>query len=187
MLLLSVVTDSIKHTNLNCKNKWGIAQFFEVISKEMKKEEVNLDVVDEHKIYKEKPYNNSNGDPFGVSINGRSKEYIQAHNKLRDLMKKGKIYDVEYKVNGKNSSKKGKIRILSVVATKTIVDATVEVIPQEGSRGNVQLKSHNPSTTKKKGATTELRKHPDYEYSQVEVLCLAAQFLLENLYIYILN
>ena len=120
--------------------------------REMKKEEVDGNAIEKHKIYKEKPYNNSNGDPFGVSLNGRSKEYIQAHNKLRDLLKKGKIYEVEYNVNGNKSLKKGKIRILSVVSTKTIVDATVEVIPQEGSRGNVQLKSHNPSQTKKKGA-----------------------------------
>ena len=63
-----------------------------------------------------------------MSLNGRSNEYIQAHNKLRDLLKKGKIYEVEYHVNGNKSLKKGKMRILSVVSTKTIVDATVVVL-----------------------------------------------------------
>ena len=48
-----------------------------------KKEEENDDTddpsVDGYKFYKEKPYENSSGNPFGVSINGRVKEYIQAH------------------------------------------------------------------------------------------------------------
>ena len=130
--------------------------------------EVFDDPLDEYKIYKEKPYKNSNGDPFGVTINGRAKDYIQAHNKVRELWKKGKIYTLEYKV--KDQLQKGKIKLLSVIATKTIIDAVVEVIPQKGPKGNVQLKAYNPSQNRKKGATTELRKLSDYEYSQVEVL-----------------
>ena len=58
------------------------------------------ETVDEYKVYKEKPYKNSNGDPFGVTLNGKVKDYIQAHNKVRELMKKGRIYDVEYNIKG---------------------------------------------------------------------------------------
>ena len=47
--------------------------------------EVFDDPLDEYKIYKEKPYKNSNGDPFGVTIKLRVKDYIQAHNKVREL------------------------------------------------------------------------------------------------------
>ena len=136
---------------------------------------------DEYKVYKEKPFNNSNGDPFGVTINGKAKDYIQAHNKYREIIKKGKIYDLGYKIGEKKQLKTGKIRFLSVVSTKTILDATVEVSPQEGPRGNVQLKSHSPSNNRKKGATTELRKLSDYEFSQVEVLKAMLTYILDRL------
>ena len=194
VLHLFVSKDRFKHTNFNIeRDKWGIARsfskllLFEDVQRaginKMKKTQSTIidDDLTEHKIYKEKPYKNSNGDPFGVTLNGKSKDYIQAHNKLRDIIKKGKIYDVEYNFGVKNLLKKGKIKFLSVVSTKTIVDATVEVVPQEGQRGNVQLKSHNPSGSKKKGATTELRKLPDYEYSQVEVLKAILKNILDRL------
>ena len=57
-----------------------------------------------------------------------------------------------------------------VIATKTITDTTIEVTNQEALRGNVQLKSYLSSNSKKKGASTELRKLSDYEYCHVEVL-----------------
>ena len=142
----------------------------------MTKEQI---VVDDYKFYKEKPYNNSNGDWFGVSLNGRAKDCIQAHNKFRDMIKKGKVYEVEYRTGGK--IKKGKIKCLSVIATKTITDTTIEVTTQEALRGNVQLKSYIPSNSKKKGASTELRKLSDYEYSHVEVLKEIVTNLLDRI------
>ena len=51
-----------------------------------------------------------------------------------------------------------------------MLDTIVEVTLQEGQRRNVQMKSYSPSNSKKKGATTELRKHPDYEFDQVQAL-----------------
>ena len=144
----------------------------------MKKSE---DTFDDHKVYKEKLYNNSNGDPLGVCLNGKSKDYLQAHVKLRDLLKKGKIFDTAYRLDEDRLWKKGQIKILNVVQTKTIVDATVQVIPQDGSKGNVQVKSHNPSNTKKKGATTELRKLPDHDFGQVLVLKSVLTNVLDGL------
>ena len=93
----------------------------------MRKEEIDDDNLPEIKIYKEKPYKNSNGDPFGVTLNGRVNDFIQAHTKFRDSIKKGKTYEVEYSLDGKSQLKKGKIKFLSVVSTKSIIDATVEI------------------------------------------------------------
>ena len=127
-------------------------------------------MADEFKVYKEKPYNNSNGEPFGVTLNGRTREYIQAHHQFRDLIKKGSQLEVDYRIGPKEELKTGKLKFLNVISTKSIIDSTVEVIPQEGSRGNVQLKSYFPSNSKKKGASTELRKLSGYDYELVVVL-----------------
>ena len=48
----------------------------------------------EYKVYKVKPYLNSDRDPFGLKINGKTKEYILAHETLRSIFKKGKQYTV---------------------------------------------------------------------------------------------
>ena len=42
------------------------------------------------KVYKEKPYLNSSKEPFGLTIKGRSKEYVAAHENIRGLLIKGK-------------------------------------------------------------------------------------------------
>ena len=60
-------------------------------------------------------------------------------------------------------------------------DTIVEVTSENGERGNVLMKSYYPSNNKKKGATTELRKHSDYEYDQVEVLLSVLTILLDKL------
>ena len=52
------------------------------------------EIVD-YKAYKIKPYLNSDKEPFGLTINGKSKEYLHAHETLKQLMKKGKEYTVE--------------------------------------------------------------------------------------------
>ena len=77
---------------------------FEVINKvleEVLEEVIEEDVVDtvdvveeeevvEYKVYKEKPYLNSDRDPLGISLNGKTKEYIHAHESLKNVLKKGK-------------------------------------------------------------------------------------------------
>ena len=127
-------------------------------------------MTDEFKVYKEKPYPNSNGEPFGVTLNGRTKEYIQAHHQFRDLIKKGSELEVDYRIDPRQQQKRGKLKFLNVISTKSIIDTTVQVTSQEGVRGNVQLKSYFPSNSKKKGASTELRKLSGYDYDQVVVL-----------------
>lgn len=124
----------------------------------------------EYKCYKIKSYNNSDGDPFGVTINGKTKDYLEAHNKFRQIIKKGNSYDVEFKSAATPVNQRGKMSFLNVVITKTLFDAIVEITSQDGTRSNVQLKSYNPSQNKRKGATTELRKLPDFDYDQVDIL-----------------
>ena len=76
------------------------------------------------KVYKEKPYLNSNGEPFGLKLNGKTKEYVDAHQNVKGLL--------------------------------------------------------IPSLNKKKGATIELRKMSDVEYSFVEKLKAILTCLLDG-------
>ena len=115
----------------------------------------------EFKVYKEKPYLNSDKDPFGLTINGKSKEYILAHDAVKDLIKKGKQYTVD----------EGKMKILDASIKKAMVNAIVEVTSVNGNdKGNVELKVYNPSLNKKKGATIELRKMSGFDYHHVDKL-----------------
>ena len=118
------------------------------------------DTKDVLKVYKEKPYLNSNGDPFGLTINGKNKEYVHAHELIKGFLKKGKEF----------SKASGKIKILDASHNKACVNAVVEVSSKDGTKGHVELKVYNPSVNKKKGATMELRKMPDHDYSCVERL-----------------
>ena len=104
------------------------------------------------KIYKEKCYPNSEGNPFGLTINGRSKEYIVAHEAFKDMIIKGKKYSIE----------ETKISILDVTKNKSMLNAVVEISEKQNDKGNVNLKVYNPSLNKRKGATIELRKITDF-------------------------
>ena len=52
------------------------------------KMEVIQEEIVEYRVYKEKPYLNSAKEPFGLTINGKNKEYIKAHEIIWDLVKK---------------------------------------------------------------------------------------------------
>ena len=127
----------------------------------------DLSQVTEFKVYKEHSYKNSKGEPFGVSIKGRAKDYILAHKNVRQIFKKGKIYNAKYKPSPKEELKSGKMKILSINEINLIFDMVVEVTLESGHRGIVIMKSYNPG---KRGATTELRRHPDSEYEFVDYL-----------------
>ena len=89
------------------------------------------------KIYKEHSYANSKGEPFGISIKGKAKDYILAHKNLRQLFKKGKLYNVKYKPSPKESKKSGKMKFLSISEINMIFDMFVEVTLENGERGLV--------------------------------------------------
>ena len=122
------------------------------------------------KVYKEKPYLNSNGEPFGLTLNGKTKDYVAAHEHVKGLVIKGKAIDTVA----------GKIRFLDATHHKTMVNAIVEVVYSDVDKGNVELKVYNPSNNKKKGATMELRKSSDTEYIYVEKLRNVITSLLDS-------
>ena len=152
----------------------------EIKAHKMNKELVDV-VDDEFKIYTLNPYKNSKGDFFGVSIKGRAKDYVQAHKNFQTLIQKGKIHNLKYRTEGKGKLKSGKLKFLNVNQTNIMFDTVVEVTTESGVRGNVHMKSYYPSNNKKKGATTELRKHSDFEYDQVEILLSMITNVLDRL------
>ena len=134
----------------------------------------NMDVIEEevieYKVYKEKPYLNSDRDPFGLTFKGKSKEYLKAHEKLKDIIKKGKQYVV----------KDIKMKVLNVNASKSMVIAIVEVSDGGTQKGNVEIKVHAASMGKKKGATLELRKMSGFEYLYVQKIRNVIATLLDG-------
>ena len=124
----------------------------------------------EYKVYKEKPYLNSDRDPLGISLNGKSKEYIHAHESIKKVLKKGKQYSFD----------KGNMKILDVTFNKAMTNAIIEVNVQGESKGNVEVKVHRPSVHKKKGATIEIRKMSGFDYDHVLILRSIIISLLDN-------
>ena len=121
--------------------------------------DVDVDTSDQvYKVYTEKTYFNSNKDPFGITLNGKTKTYIKAHEKVQDILSiRGKVITTEA----------GKIKVLDAPQKQGMVNPIVEVIEKLG-KGNVEVKVYNPSLNKKKGATIEIRKRPEYDFSFVE-------------------
>ena len=124
----------------------------------------------EYRVYKEKPYLNSERDPFGLTINGKAKEYVQAHQTFKGILKKGKQLKIDNDV----------WKILGVKDVRGILNSIVEVSENGKDKGNVELKVYNPSVNKKKGATIELRKISGFEYSHVEILKRMITTLLDG-------
>ena len=112
------------------------------------------------KVYQEKSYCNSNKEPFGVTLKGKSKDYVSAHEKFKGTLIKNKII----------STSVGKMKVLDASQKQGFINATIEVHDKNGDKGNVDLKVYNPSLNKKKGATIEIRKISDSEYKYVEIL-----------------
>ena len=135
------------------------------------KDQVNIEEeIIEYKVYKEKPYLNSDKNPLGVSINGKSKEYVCAHQEIKNLLKKGKKYVIN----------KTSIRVLDVTVNNSSTNAIMEVMEKGATKGNVELKIHAPSVHRKKGATIEMRKMSGQEYSHVTTLKNAITSLLDG-------
>ena len=117
-----------------------------------KKEEV-------FRVYKENPYFNSNKEPFGITLKGKTKEYVSAHENFKALIITGKVITTPL----------GKFKVLDAAPKQGMINATIEVMDEE-EKGNAEIKVYNPSLNKKKGATIEIRKVSDFEYKYVERL-----------------
>ena len=139
-----------------------------------KEEDMDMDVAseasEELKVYKVAAYLNSNKDPFGLTIKGKTKGYIKAHKKIQGLA-----------VRGKNvNSKEGKLKFLDVSRGRGMVNGIVEVSVDCLEKGEVEIKVYDPSLDKKKGATIELRKVSDFDYIYVEKVKDIITSLIDN-------
>ena len=132
----------------------------------------NIPDVQPIKVYKEKPYLNSNKDPFGLTIKGKTKGYIAAHKSVQAMVVKGKAV----------ATAEGKFKVLDASHNKGMINAILEVCSGDVDKGTVELKVYDPRLDKKKGATIEMRKMADSDYNYVEklrniVTCLLDKFL----------
>ena len=126
---------------------------------EKEKNNVEEEII-EYKVYKEKPYCNSDKNPLGVSINGKTKEYIYAHSEIKKLMIKKK----KYSINNVD------MKICDVTNVNSTTNAIIEVSDEKLKKGNVELKIYAPSVHRKKGATIEMRKMANHDYVYVTFL-----------------
>ena len=135
----------------------------------METEEVVIEVTEEpsdiedeivnYKVYKEEPYFNSAKEPFGITLKGKTKEYLLAHQALKQILVKRKKIGGEVKM----------MKFVEVTKGTAMVNAIIEVTDNGEVKGNAELKVHNPSL-KKKGATLELRKMSGFDYECVLIL-----------------
>ena len=114
------------------------------VEENSKKEEV-------FRVYKENPYFNSNKEPFGITLKGKTKEYVSAHENFKALIITGKVITTPL----------GKFKVLDAAPKQGMINATIEVMDEE-EKGNAEIKVYNPSLNKKKGATIEIIKVADF-------------------------
>ena len=115
------------------------------------------ELITEYKVYREKKYLNSNKEPFGITIKGKSKEYLTAHGTLKGILVKKRVFE----------TKLGGMKIVNVTNDRGLFVVIIEVKDQKNQKGHVELKLH---ASGKKGATTELKKMSGVEYFYVELL-----------------
>ena len=129
---------------------------------------INEEIV-EYKVYKVKPYLNSDRQPFGLTINSKSKDYIQAQKSFSEIVK----------IRGKQfRACRSKVKIVDVTHKPSVVTAVAEVMEDVGIKGNVQIKVYSPG---KKGAAIELRKLSDTDYKLVDKLKDVITVILDGL------
>ena len=118
---------------------------------------------DESKLYKIKYYTNSDGAHMGLTIKGKSKEHIESHNKIMELMDKLPKTKEKESILGES-----KIKVLEKPPKTPILHTLkLQVTAPDNTVGIVELKLHKPA---KKGATLEIRKTSDDVFDTVEKL-----------------
>ena len=89
------------------------------------------------KLYKIANFQNSDGEPFGLTIKGRGK-HVDAHNKVMDTInrlpkeKTTQFGEVKFTVNDK-------------VKTSSLLNAKVTILTKDNVEGQVEVKFHKPS------------------------------------------
>ena len=115
-------------------------------------------------------YPNSDEEPMGLTIKGNTREYICAHLNILNSIAKGKTFTVG----------NDKFKIAQASKKKGVVNCTVILNSENEDTGKADLKVYEPSKNKKKGATIEIRKISDFEFSYVEKLSQMIAFLLDQ-------
>ena len=124
-----------------------------------------------HHLYNEFPYDNSDKEPLGLTFNGNTKDYIEAHQQIKEFVMKKKSFKIDKKEIKINDTSNHKVML------NIIIELNDEV---SGEEGNVELKLYEPSNIKKKGATIELRKMSGFDYSYVDSFRKVILKMLDN-------
>ena len=115
--------------------------------------------VENSKLYKVATFQNSDGEPFGVTIKGRGK-HVDAHNKVMETI--NRLPKDKAAICGDK-----KITVTDKVKTGLILNAKVTLQTKDDQEGQVEIKIHKPSDKRKK-ATIEIRRLTGHEYDVVE-------------------
>ena len=106
-------------------------------------------------------YKNSDGDDLGVTIKGKTKLFLDAHQSLKNFMTLSKLEKLD----------DTKFKVANVSKLKGRQNVTIEVEnDNDEDKGGAELIIHNPSIQKNKGATIEIRKLSGFEFKHVEML-----------------
>ena len=111
------------------------------------------------KLYKVATFQNSDGEPFGVTIKGRGK-HVDAHNKVMETI--NRLPKDKAAIFGDK-----KITVTDKVKTGLIINEKVTLQTKDDQEGQVEIKIHKPSDKRKK-ATIEIRRLTGHEYDVVE-------------------
>ena len=107
------------------------------------------------KLYKVATFQNSDGEPFGVTIKGRG----NTHNKV--------IKTINRLPRDKAAIFGDKKNTVTEVKTGLILNAKVTLQTKDDQMGQVEIKIHKPSDKRKK-ATIEIRRLTGHEYDVKE-------------------
>ena len=110
------------------------------------------------KLYKVATFQNSDGEPFGVTIKGRGK-HVDAHNKVMDTI--NRLPKNKAMTFGEVS-----LTVTDKVKTNTLLNAKVTPMSKDKEEGQVELKIHKPSDRRHK-ATIEVRKLSGHDFEAV--------------------
>ena len=109
----------------------GEDSIIDVFDQDFQDQDEGHDVKNKYKVYTEKPYFNSDKDPFGVTLNGKTKDYLRGHEVIKNLIITGK----------KNFVEEERIRIVEATHKKGMVIGIIEVASKsESDKGNAELK-----------------------------------------------
>ena len=95
--------------------------------------------ISEYKPYREKVFSNSDDLPFGLTLKGKARSFVLAHETLRNVIIKGKSLKIG------NSS----IKFVDVDRNSKLINAVAEVSDVDNGKGHAEMKVYIPSHKKR--------------------------------------